>query len=95
MRIYVFPSLMKNTLVSRASQVLSWITKGEKKIEEERKESKKEKVMLILCLSLIYNPGFSKSVLTLYTMLKCHRVIFSTVSFNANLILLYDHRFSF
>ena len=68
---------------------------GGKKIEEERKESKKKKVMLILCLSLIYNPGFSKSVLTLYTMLKCHRVILSTVSFNANLILLYHHRFSF
>ena len=64
-------------------------------IEEGRKESKKEKVMLILCLSLIYNPGFSKSVLTLYTTLKCHRVIFSMVSFNANLILFYHHRFSF
>lgn len=94
MRIYVFPSLMKNILVSGVSQVLSWITKGKKEIEEGRKESK-EKVMLILCLSLIYNPGFSKSVLTLYTTLKCHRVIFSMVSFNANLILFYHHRFSF
>lgn len=67
---------------------------GKKNIEEGRKESK-EKVMLILCLSLIYNPGFSKSVLTLYTTLKCHRVIFSMVSFNANFILFYHHWFSF
>lgn len=90
-----FPSLMKNTLVSGASQVLSWITKGKKKVEEGRKEIKKERVMLILYLSLIYNPGFSKSVLTLYTTLKCHRVIFSMVSFSANLILFYNHQFSF
>ena len=68
---------------------------GEKKVEEGRKESKKEKVMLILYLSLICNRGFSKSVLTLYTTLKCHRVIFSMVSFSANLILFYNHQFSF
>ena len=90
-----FPSLVKNTLVSGASEVLSWITKGKKKVEEGRKESKKEKVMLVLYLPLICNRGFSKSVLTLYTTLKCHRVIFSMVSFSANLILFYNHQFSF
>lgn len=51
MRIYVFPSLMKNTLVSRASQVLSWITKGEKNRGREKGKQEGEGYAYIMSFS--------------------------------------------